>query len=132
MASASWSFEVDKFLSLILKSGLVELEDLNAACKDFLTESSAIGHKQTFDSLCEFLISTNRITQWQCDRLKEGRWKGFFLDQYKLLNIIESDELYSYYLAEEVSTKHRVRLQIAPKYRTPPKDGKPFYAVEEL
>jgi hypothetical protein len=64
--------------------------------------------------------------------LKERRWKGFFLDQYKLLNILTVDDDYTYYLAEEVATSHQVRLKISPKSRVPPKDGKPHYEVLEL
>ena len=132
MSSAPWSHEVENFLADVLKSNLVTLDELNVLCTDFLAESSALNREPTFEALCEFLISTGRLTVWQCERLKEGRWKGFFLDQYKLLNILETDEEFSYYLAEETSTKRRFKLKISPKSRIPPKDGKPYYEAQEL
>ena len=131
MTSGSGSFNVDNFLSLILKSGLLDLEELRAACNDFRAESSALGLEPTFDSLCDFFITKNLLTAWQCEMLKEGKYKGFFLGKFKLLESLGPDETCSNYLAEEVSTKHRVRLRIVPK-RIAPKDGKIHYQVKEL
>ena len=131
MSSAAPPTDVEGLLALILKSRLLGRQELSAACSTFLEESSTLGCEPTFETLCEFLISSNRLTTWQCDRLREGRWKGFFLDQYKLLNCFEPDEDFSYYLAEEVATGKHVKMRIIPKSRAP-QDGKIRYEVVEL
>jgi eukaryotic-like serine/threonine-protein kinase len=132
MADLSWFQEVDKFLSLILKSKLLGQTELENAWQEFEDQISRLAVEPELQSLCTFMTSTDRLTRWQCDRLNEGRWKGFFLDEYKLVDWLEADEDFSYYLAEEVATKRQVKLKIAPKSRSRPIDGKPYYEVQEL
>ena len=57
------------------------------------------------------LVENNVLTRWQCERLLEGRYKGFFMDAFKLLRHIGHEGSCSTYAAENVQTKHRVVLR---------------------
>jgi hypothetical protein len=131
-SSASCTVEIEKFLSLILESGLIELDELNDACKDYFAESSVMGVEPSFNAFCEFLISTRRLTEWQCNLLKKGQSQGFFIDQYELLNDLGPDDSSTNYLAQEKNTNRRVKLRITPIIPFPFPVEKPHYEVEEL
>jgi hypothetical protein len=64
--------------------------------------------------LTNWLASRGLLTAWQLVNLCHGRWNGFFLDDYKLLDHLEVGEDCSYFLAEEVATGHRVALRVTP------------------
>jgi hypothetical protein len=130
--AASTAVEIENFLSLILESGLVEVEDLNLASKDYFAEISIMGVEPSFEAFCEFMITTRRLTEWQCNLLKEGQSQGFILDQFELLNDLGAEESSACYLAQEKNTKRRVKLRITPILPFPFPVEKPHYEVEEL
>ncbi|MFO0788279.1 MAG: hypothetical protein U0805_02410 [Pirellulales bacterium] len=76
---------------------------------------------------CDFLISSNRLTAWQCNKLLVGKWKGFYLDHFVLLDQIGKDSDYSYYKARNTTDGKMVRLSITPVNRT---NGRIEYRVE--
>jgi serine/threonine protein kinase len=106
----------DAFLDLVRKSGLVEGEALgrllaeqkSTAGDDTLTEADFVAKK---------LIDASLLTRWQCDRLLEGRHKGFFLKKYKLLDLLGTGGMSSVYLAEHTLMQRRVAIKILPKNR---------------
>ncbi|MCC6123692.1 MAG: hypothetical protein IT426_01915 [Pirellulales bacterium] len=130
--SAADSVEIENFLSRLMESGLLKLEEVDAACKDFFAEASVLGTEPSFDALCEFLITTRRLTEWQCNLLKDGRTQGFFLDGYELLNDLGPDETASNFLAQKIGTNRRVKLRVTPIMPFPFPVEKPQYEVEEL
>ena len=57
------------------------------------------------------------LTRWQCDRLKEGRHKGFILGKYKLLGLLGTGGMSSVYLAEHMLMQRRVAIKVLPRSR---------------
>jgi eukaryotic-like serine/threonine-protein kinase len=110
-----YSFEV--FSTLILKSRLLNRESLSAACMDFLAECKRLNREATIDLLSEFLVSTDRLTKWQNEKLRQGRYKGFFIDGYKLLDALNEEGIHSNLLAEHLETKRNVILRITVQNR---------------
>src|SRR5689334_18922584 len=107
-------FNGEKFLDLVRRSGLVE--------EDQLTESLGAVESQRgqealddADILAEHMVQTGLITQWQADRLLEGRHKGFFLGKYKLLNHLGTGGMSSVYLAEHVKMQQKRAVKVLPK-----------------
>jgi len=107
---------VETFVDLLERSGLVD--------KDQLTDALIEANKATegraqddVDLLAEQLVSRGLITRWQADRLLEGRYKGFFLKQYKLLSQLGRGGMSAVYLAEHVLMHRRVAIKILPKDR---------------
>ncbi len=75
----------------------------------------------------DYLIAKEVLTRWQADSLLAGRYKGFFLDQYKILEALPDDKVVRM-LAENLRTGKHVVLLIEPK-----RDVTPYkYTVEEI
>nr|NIL96017.1 protein kinase [Planctomycetales bacterium]NIM07939.1 protein kinase [Planctomycetales bacterium]NIN07418.1 protein kinase [Planctomycetales bacterium]NIN76522.1 protein kinase [Planctomycetales bacterium]NIO33712.1 protein kinase [Planctomycetales bacterium] len=106
---------VEKFLELVQRSGLVEnKEQLN---KSLVALKRQSGGKLPQDAakIAEHLIESKLITRWQSDKLLEGRHKGFFLGNYKLLGHLGSGGMSSVYLADHVIMRRRVAIKVLPE-----------------
>jgi hypothetical protein len=102
--------QCDSFLGLLLASGLVSFSDLREACASFDTSRN---DEAALEELCNHLIALQLVTDWQCSKLRSGKWKGFYLDDYRLLAQSEpSDSSNRKYVAEDVSTGTQVILQV--------------------
>jgi len=107
---------VDTFLDLLRRSGLVENDQLNAVLADVPDQA----HGTTpgdIDVVAQKLVAGGLLTRWQCDKLLEGRHKGFFLGKYKLLDHLGTGGMSSVYLAEHVLMQRRVAIKVLPKNR---------------
>lgn len=106
--------KVDSFLDLVRRSGLVEKDRLDRA----LAESGNAGDADAeADAVAQRLIDAGLVTRWQCDKLLEGRHKGFFLGKYKLLDRLGSGGMSTVYLAEHTLMQRRVAIKVLPKER---------------
>jgi serine/threonine-protein kinase len=108
--------EVEAFLDLLRRSELVEQSRLDAALAEL---QAACGGKlpADTDAVARHLVDAGLITPWQCDRLLEGRYRGFFLGKYKLLGHLGTGGMSSVYLAEHVLMQRRVAIKVLPKQR---------------
>lgn len=106
----------DAFLDLVRKSGLVEGEALGRLLAELKSTAGEEALTDT-DFVAKKLIDAGHITRWQCDRLLEGRHKGFFLKKYKLLDLLGTGGMSSVYLAEHTLMQRRVAIKILPKNR---------------
>ena len=100
----------------MLVSGLVEQKQL----EDTLTrihEEAAGQPIANVAILCGKLVEKGLLTSWQCQKLAEGRYKGFFLGSYKLLDWIGAGSTSSVYLAEHVLMQRQVAIRILPTNR---------------
>jgi hypothetical protein len=70
-------------------------------------------------NLGDWLISQGLLTHWQYAKLCNGQWRGFFeVPGFKLLDHLEVDDAYSYWLGEQVDTGRRVALRVTPMSRS--------------
>jgi serine/threonine protein kinase len=104
----------DEFLDLLRRSGLVE-EDrltrfLSALPKDAQGESYS-----EIESLSKALVDGGILTHWQAEKLAQRKFKGFFLDYYKLLRHLCKGGMSQMYMAEHTVTKRRVRIKVLPR-----------------
>ncbi len=107
--------KVDNFLDLVRRSGLVERDQLSRVVLQ-LQEENGEAAADT-ERVAEHLVTTGLLTRWQCDKLLEGRHKGFFLGKYKLLAHLGTGGMSSVYLAEHVLMQRRVAIKVLPKNR---------------
>src|SRR5687768_16974900 len=107
---------VDKFVDLVRKSGLVEEDRLNSVREEFSPESAEGGGADS-QKLAQALVDRNLLTPWQCDRLKEGRHRGFILGKYKLLGLLGTGGMSSVYLAEHMLMQRRVAIKVLPRHK---------------
>lgn len=108
--------KVDTFLDLVRRSGLVEKDQLSGL---LLELKQQLGGRPITDTavVCEKLVEAGLLTRWQCDKLLDGRHKGFFLGKYKLLDHLGTGGMSSVYLAEHVLMQRRVAIKVLPKNR---------------
>ena len=107
---------VETLLDLIQRSGLVEKDRLDSVIARLKTE----GNGQLPDDVDEIagrIVAENLVTQWQSDRLLEGRHRGFFLGRYKLLGQVGSGGMSTVYLGEHVLMQRRVAIKVLPRQR---------------
>ncbi|MEN6556922.1 MAG: serine/threonine-protein kinase [Thermoguttaceae bacterium] len=105
----------ETFLDLIRRSGLVEKHQLAAAMSAM--GASLKDPSLNADALATRLVIAGLLTRWQADKLLEGRYKGFFLGKYKLLDHLGSGGMSNVYLAEHVLMQRRVAIKVLPKER---------------
>jgi tRNA A-37 threonylcarbamoyl transferase component Bud32 len=103
-------------VELIKRSGLVEdaqaaqvLEPLKARHGGQLPDDANV--------VAEAFIQAGLVTRWHCDKLLDGKYKGFFLSKYKLLGHLGTGGMSSVYLAEHRVMHRRVAVKVLPKNR---------------
>jgi len=88
---------IDQLASLLVKSRLAtkgEAGKLLAAFQEGCYKRNAPDSAELF---CDFLTASDRLTAWQCEKLRQGKWKGFYFDDYVLLERIGKDSSGSIY-----------------------------------
>ncbi|HWB00708.1 MAG TPA: serine/threonine-protein kinase, partial [Pirellulales bacterium] len=106
----------DKFLDLLRASGLVEAEPLSQSLAA-LAESQGPDAAHDPATVAEHLVTAGLITRWQADRLLEGRNKGFFLGNYRMLRLLGSGGMSSVFLAEHKHMRQLRAIKVLPKHR---------------
>ncbi|MBN2021827.1 MAG: serine/threonine protein kinase [Pirellulales bacterium] len=107
---------VDAFLDLVVASQLVDRQRLDQAMADLNRQNG--GEPVTNAArVAVHLVDVGLLTQWQADKLLEGRHKGFFLGKYKLLDHLGTGGMSSVYLAEHQLMQRRVAIKVLPKAR---------------
>jgi eukaryotic-like serine/threonine-protein kinase len=105
---------IDAFLDLVRWSGLVEKDQLDSILLELQNLPGGKAAMDT-DAVARKLIQTDLLTRWQIDKLFEGRYKGFFLGKYKLLDYLGIRGMSNVYLAEHLLIQSRVAITVLPK-----------------
>ncbi len=106
----------DSFINLVRASRLVDDDQLNRAIDELQTEAGGMPVTNA-GQVAVHLVDRGLLTQWQSDKLREGRHKGFFLGKYKLLDHLGTGGMSSVYLAEHLLMQRRVAVKVLPKAR---------------
>ncbi len=83
------------FLDLVKKSGLIESELLERVLAD-----NEVAKFEETDELAELFVHRRLLSRWQAKKLAGGKWKGFYLGKYKLVDALYSGIHGREYLAE--------------------------------
>jgi len=105
---------VEKFLDMVKRSQLVEEAPLQE-CLAAVKEKSAGQLSADADVVARGLIEAGLLTKWQADNLLGGKYKGFWLGKYKLLDHLGTGGMSSVYLAEHTLMRRRVAIKVLPK-----------------
>ena len=103
---------VENFVAVIQKSGLVDNDRLQRAVEKFSAASSNDASK-----LADVLVADKLLTQWQADKLLQGKHRGYFLGKYKLLSLLGKGGMSSVYLAEHRLMRRQCALKVLPAKR---------------
>lgn len=111
-------------MAFALASGLIDSHELAAA-----VEASGVQHREpdAVAQFAEYLVANGTLTGWQCDKISNGQYKGFFLGQFRILEVDPESEAYHYF-AEDLQSGKRVRLLVKPNRSYP--DGLEYGVIE--
>jgi hypothetical protein len=99
----------EAFLELGIRSGLLDRQRL----LDFQGRRQANG--ESLDELSAALVHEGLLTEFQAEKLLQGRWKGFVINsKYRLLERVGAGGMGCVYLAEHVLMQRRVALKVLP------------------
>ncbi len=101
----------ESFLTGIKQSGLADPQAIETLIKTLRGEGVDIGNSA---AVAAAMIAKGTITPWQSEKLLQGKFKGFILGRYKLLNLLGKGEMSSIYLAEHTRMKRRCAIKVLP------------------
>src|SRR5436309_8762176 len=101
----------DAFLELVRKSGLIEQLRLDR----YLGKLAALGALSSEPKeLAKVLIRDGFLTYFQAKELLNGRYRGFTIGKYKILERLGSGSNSSVFLCEHLAMSRKVALKILP------------------
>ncbi|HEY2911217.1 MAG TPA: serine/threonine-protein kinase, partial [Gemmataceae bacterium] len=104
---------VVELVDRLRKSRLVPIDRLDG----FLDGLRASGHSpETIDELLARMIDAGMITQFHADKLAAGKYRGFEIGNYLILDQIGVGSNGQVYLAEHSSMRRLVALKVFPTY----------------
>lgn len=103
---------MESFLNALRRSGLIEESKLDALLTEFWEAPGRIATDPPI-LFAAFLIGSEELTCWQSAKLLAGRFKGFFLGDFRLIDHVGCDSQRSYYLARTADGR-RALLGVLP------------------
>ncbi len=127
MSDVPQSRKIDKFWQCLKSSGLLSDDEVSNARNEFVRDAQKVLVDDDLLAFCDYLVKTERLTVWQSVMLLDGKYKGFYLDHYKILDHVGMAGNRLCYLAEDTKNKRRVRLYVIPGQK-----GEVSYQVEGI
>ena len=90
----------DSFVAMLKRSGLIEETFLSQLLDEF-KKSTVHPFADSITSLTMMFVSRGLLTNWHVAKLREGKYKGFFLDDLLLLDYLKSSKAFITYLARD-------------------------------
>ena len=97
----------ESLLQLLEKSRLISDDELSA-----LVERLRLRDKRSGRQVARALVAEGRLTRYQANRLLAGRYRGFFIDHYTLLEVLGTGGMGRLFLAEDGDAGERVALKV--------------------
>lgn len=99
------------FLAGVKQSGLVEPARIDSLLVEF--QKGGIDCNDSV-AIATALVDRKVLTEWQSDKLLQGRHKGFLLGRYRLLSLLGAGEMSAVYLAEHILMERRCAIKVLP------------------
>ncbi|MFN9268055.1 MAG: serine/threonine-protein kinase, partial [Planctomycetaceae bacterium] len=93
------SMVIGLFRELLARSGLVETAQVESLGSEIAAQDPGGGLQ-----LARLLVRQGLLTRFQAERLLEGRSRGFFVDEFKVLELLGAGGMALLYLVRERST----------------------------
>jgi serine/threonine protein kinase len=108
---------LDRFVGLVERSKLIDPPTLDGAISAW-KQRATLAELDDAAPCAEHLVETGLLTRWQARKLLEGRHRGFYLGNYRLLDHLGTGGMSSVYLAEHVRLRRRAAIKILPHRRS--------------
>lgn len=95
------------FLQLLAQSELLPPDQVDAVARRCRTDADSSPAE-----MARQLIKDGRLTRFQAQRLLDGHYRGFFIDHYKLLEVLGTGGMGGVYVAEDTRTGENVALKV--------------------
>ncbi len=104
---------VPELLDRVRRSGIVPTDDLEKFLVGLQTSQKT---PATTAEMLDRLVDAGMITRFHADRLAAGKYKGFQLGSYLILDQIGTGGMGQVYLAEHINMRRLVALKVLPPY----------------
>jgi len=91
---------IGRFRELLARSGLVALSKIPSIGPEIASQDPTGGLQ-----LARLMVRRGLLTRFQAERLLEGRSRGFFVDEFRVLELLGAGGMAFLYLAQDRSTK---------------------------
>ncbi|MBI1247683.1 protein kinase [bacterium] len=108
--------DTHQFIELIEKSKLIQAAALEQAVEELRAGNDG-NLTEDLDALQEYFINKKLLTKWHCEKLRNGKYKGFYLSKYRLLRHLGTGGMSSVYLAEHILMNRKVAIKVLPRRR---------------
>src|SRR5262245_5546822 len=98
----------DELPDIIRKSELVPADRLEA----FMNQSGSSTSKPR--ELMNLLVAAGLVTQFQAEQFLQGKWRGFAIGKYKVLERLGSGGMGTVYLCEHMTVCRKVAVKVLP------------------
>jgi|GEM_PF-5160195 hypothetical protein len=122
---------IDTFITDLRRSGLIDELRLGLLLYEFST-TAELPFGKTVTSLATFLVGKQALTTWQVAKLREGKHKGYFLNEYVILDHIWSSSDSTRYLASDRAKKRLVYLTVSARGSNVNSIGGTKFDIEEF
>jgi len=95
------------YIALLEKSGLLSVRQLAKVQQAFDVSENVTG-----EELAREMVRKRVLTPFQAERLLEGRYRGFLVDQYRIREILGVGGMGCVFIAEDSSSGNKVALKI--------------------
>lgn len=107
-------FHAPTFLNLLSRSGLLTSAQVDAVSRRL----QMMNGDATAAHICDWMFEQQFVTAWQSEKLRQSKFRGFFLGPYKLLEHIARGAMSNIYSAEHIETGAIHALKVLPPSRT--------------
>ncbi len=104
----------EKLVELVEKSQLADPAKLERALAAIRSEHGGM-LPDSAAAMAKELQQHKVVTRWHCDKLLNGKYKGFFLGKHKLLGHLGSGGMSSVYLAEHMKMHDLRAIKVLPQ-----------------
>ncbi|OYW13341.1 MAG: serine/threonine protein kinase, partial [Planctomycetales bacterium 12-60-4] len=99
------------FLTGVKQSGLIDADKIERMLDDLQRDGVNLADSA---AIAAALVARGALTEWQSEKLLQGRHKGFVLGRYRLLSLLGTGEMSAVYLAEHVTMERRCAIKVLP------------------
>jgi serine/threonine protein kinase len=100
----------DELLAVIHKSELIPAQRLEA----FVSSVADASPRASPREMAQLLIAAGLLTHFQAEQCLQGKWRGFTIGKYKVLERIGSGGMGTVYLCEHLKVGRRVAIKVLP------------------